>query len=301
VLILSDWEDTAGISYAIKSAFDRYTDWDVRTVRWANNYLDYPTDIDYRGNKGLVADLFAKCDVVHMMQRVEHASAYPGWLDKAKVLHHHGTSFRQDPERMLRIAREIGAISLVSTHDLLLLGPDELEWLPNPVNLGHMRGLRNGHAEGTRLRVAHAPTSRQTKDTDALFAAAAGLPVDIDLIERTDWATCLSRKAQADLLFDQLWLGYGLNAIEAWGMGMPVIAGSEDERVLTLMRDQIGYLPFHLATRENLGERLREVVESRTLRTDLTERGRQYVADWHDDEKVVRRLQGIYTRAMDMS
>ena len=61
-------------------------------------------------------------------------------------------------------------------------------------------------------------------------------------------ADVLALKAQADILFDQVILGYGNNAIEAMGMGIPVIAGVQDDNVRRAMLDRWGSLPWYDAT-----------------------------------------------------
>src|SRR6185369_446611 len=106
-------------------------------------------------------------------------------------------------------------------------------------------------------RIVHAPTNRTLKHTDLFLEAVRqlteeGLPIDLDLIEGQTHSECMARKAQADIVFDQLAFGYGCNAVEAWGMGIPVIAGAEDQWVLNRMDQEWGGLPFMLATTQNL-------------------------------------------------
>ena len=112
------------------------------------------------------------------------------------------------------------------------------------------------------VRIAHAPTNRAIKSTDALIAVveafrAEGLPVELDLIEQVTLGECLARKAAADIYFDQVILGYGCNAIEAWGMGIPVIAGADPWTLERMRREFDGRLPFLVATEETIADVLR--------------------------------------------
>ncbi|NIV39132.1 MAG: hypothetical protein GWN58_59865, partial [Anaerolineae bacterium] len=54
---------------------------------------------------------------------------------------------------------------------------------------------------------------------------------------------CLQRKARSHLYIDQFLMGYGTNALEAWAMGIPVVAGAHPD-----LRDRIkaavGFVPF---------------------------------------------------------
>lgn len=155
------------------------------------------------------------------------------------------------------------------------------------------------------LRIAHAPTNRQVKSTALLIQAvdrlkADGLDVELDLIERVPWTVCLERKAKADIYFDQVILGYGCNALEAWGMGIPVIAGAADA-TLDEMERRFGTLPFYHATEETIYDALKELVESPKLRAEYGKLGYEHVKRWHSEEVVVEQLKALYRRALGMS
>ena len=156
-----------------------------------------------------------------------------------------------------------------------------------------------------RILIAHAPTNREIKSTDTFLEAVKrlqdeGFPVDLDLIEHRPWAECLERKARADIYFDQVILGYGCNALEAWGMGIPVIAGAADE-TLDEMERRLGHLPFYHATEDTIYDALRELVESPELRAEYGRIGHEYVKRWHDEAVVVEQLKALYRRAMGES
>lgn len=151
------------------------------------------------------------------------------------------------------------------------------------------------------MRIAHAPTNREVKSTAAFLEAAdrlraEGHDIEVDLIEGRTWDECLERKARADLYFDQVILGYGNNAIECWGMGIPVIAGAAPA-TLDEMRRRFGDLPFYVATEATIYDALKALVESADLRAEYAAKGLAHVRQWHDEAKVVAQLQDIYQRA----
>jgi hypothetical protein len=78
-------------------------------------------------------------DVIHLHHNLVALSLLPrkGIRIKPKplVVHYHGTGFRESPDEHLAQMRENGAIGLVSTLDLWLMAPRELEWLPCPVRM----------------------------------------------------------------------------------------------------------------------------------------------------------------------
>src|SRR6476620_1269121 len=79
------------------------------------------------------------------------------------------------------------------------------------------------------LRIAHAPSKRAVKGTEAVLAAveslrAKGAPVELDLIEGVPNADARLRYAAADVGVDQLRIGcYGMFAIESMALGKPIV------------------------------------------------------------------------------
>src|SRR6185369_16504535 len=124
--------------------------------------------------------------------------------------------FRLHGPAMLAEQRRRRAIGLAATLDLYLMAPDDLTWAPALYDLDWLASLRSPIDDGI-LRIAHAPTNRTIKGTDAFLAAAERLgrelPVEVILVERQSWYSCLHAKAIADIYFDQVALGYGNNAI----------------------------------------------------------------------------------------
>jgi glycosyltransferase involved in cell wall biosynthesis len=198
-----------------------------------------------------------------------------------------------------------GAIQLVSTLDLAVLEPD-LEWLPSPFDVSELANMRLA-AQDARvpgpIRIAHSPTNRIVKSTNLVLEAVqtlvnSGFSVVLDLIERKSYAETLFRKAKADILIDQLHLGYGNSAIEAWGMGIPVIAGVADPKVRQAMLDTWGSLPFYEATPSNLADRLAELITDSDLRSHWGEVGRKHAWQYHEEQRVSELLANHYRNSL---
>lgn len=306
VLLFNAGADTGGVLSSIVRAFRGVPGWTVRSLVSSTNYIRYPMDLQW--TRPIISKHWLEADVIHLHHDFRSAElmrrGYTGQKlpQRPYVLEFHGTGFREQPFTHLREMRANRALGVVSTLDLYLLAPRELEWLPAAVDSKEIAKLRQPRDDG-RVRIAHAPTNRGIKSTEAFVAAIKrlkkeGYPVDLDLIEHQPWAKCLERKAQADIYFDQVILGYGCNAIEAWGMGIPVVAGGADP-TLDEMERRFGGLPFYHATQETIYDALRELVESPALRQRYGQRGLQHVQTYHDDAKVVEQLKGLYQRAAE--
>lgn len=297
--------DPAGISSGIARAFRDEPGWSVRSLTSKQNYIDYPTDLAWE--RRAIIDSWQAADVVHLHHGFVTADRMVrGYIGK-RVRHkpylvqHHGTIFRDMPAVHVRELRERGAIGVVSTLDLHVASG--LDWLPAPVNVERLRAMKQPATD--RILISHAPTNRGVKSTDEFLKAVKRLqdedyPVDLDLIEHRPWAECLERKAKADIYFDQVILGYGCNALEAWGMGIPVVAGAQDE-TLDEMERRFGHLPFYHATEETIYDALKELVESPELRARYGKIGYDYVRKWHDESVVVEQLRELYRRAAGLA
>lgn len=294
---LSTGADTGGISIGIKRAFDRYSDWTVRSMAATQNYLDYPVDEPY--SRYTLELIYDHSDVIHLHNTLHGHRWYDDHQGKPTVIHHHSRhGLAENGEE----ARQIGAVQVGSTLDLAIIDPS-LTWVPAPVDIPAMRALREKHYRPSdRIRIAHAPTNRAIKGTAAFLAAVArmqddGLPVEPILIEGVSHAECLRRKATADIVYDQLELGYGCNAIEAWAMGVPVIAGIEDDDLRSKMIAGWGSQPFLDATPKSLEKALRMLVRSERKRGYWAAEGTAHVERWHDEAVTVAILKGLYSNA----
>lgn len=140
ILIVASANDTAGQGFRIVEGFRRHTDWEVRSMAQVASFMAYPTDLPYR--KRHLEELYQRCDVIHVRNRFDtYDDLAAKYGPKPVVIHYHGTLFRGDPNRFLRQQRERKAVGIVSTLDLWLLAPDELEWLPAPYNVDWLETL----------------------------------------------------------------------------------------------------------------------------------------------------------------
>ncbi len=301
VLVLSIGQDTNGNGMRIHQGFERLApEWQVDLVAIRQSWIQYPEQHGGQPSqrRKLAAKLAAEADVLHLFNGLQGWADFDGRRGTPVLLHHHGTSFRNDHAKIAQGARAIGARQVASTLDLTLLEPD-VDWLPAIYSIDELAAIHAEHYQPTeRIRIAHAPTNRAVKGTNAVIAAVEqlGERVDFDLIERVPWAECLKRLALADIVVDQLHLGFGSLAVEAWGMGIPVIAGiapaNEATRVEMLRR--WGALPFVDASPETLPKVLGRLVRSANARSEAAARGNAHALRYHDERVIVPQLIELY-------
>lgn len=169
------------------------------------------------------------------------------------------------------------------------------DWQPSP------------REPGETLRIAHAPSKRAVKGTEAVLAAVdslrrRGAPVELDLIEGVPNAVARLRYAAADVVIDQLRVGwYGMFAIESMALAKPVVVHL-DEEAAAETEEAFGLeLPLVRADESSLEDVLAGLVEVRAELPKLGRRSREYVERVHAHTAVAERVLEIYERVMSRS
>ena len=169
------------------------------------------------------------------------------------------------------------------------------DWHPSPAE------------PGEPLRVAHAPSKRAVKGTAAVLAAvdslrSRGAPIELDLIEGVPHREARLRYAAADVVVDQLRIGwYGMFAIESMALAKPVVVHLDEEAVVETEEAFGLSVPLVRADERSLEEVLATLVEMRPELPELGRRSREYVERVHAHTAVARRVLRIYERVMPSS
>jgi glycosyltransferase involved in cell wall biosynthesis len=188
--------------------------------------------------------------------------------------------------RMLRYANRV-----------FYLNPDLREWLPgaafcpyasfDPRSVEPVPPRTDGE-----LVVVHAPSHRKVKGTDIVLAAvdelrASGLPVRLDLVEGVNRPEVLARCARADIVVDQLRVGwYGGFAVEAMALGKPVLCHIDESRPGdNPYGDELPVVRSRPAT---FVDDLRSLITDPERRASTGAAGRLFVERHHDPRRIAR-------------
>lgn len=153
--------------------------------------------------------------------------------------------------------------------------------------------------------VLHAPSHRGVKGTPHVLAAverlrAEGVAFEFRLVENLPHAEARRLYAQADLVIDQLLIGwYGALAVEAMALGKPVVCYLRDEDLGFIPAEMRAELPLIRATPTSIEAVLREWLTTR--RGELAARGmasRGFVERWHDPRRIAEGLKADYEAAV---
>src|SRR6185312_14273173 len=179
-----------------------------------------------------------------------------------------------------------------------------MHWLPIAVPVDRYKAMAD-KAELTRrprrsrgvFRVAHSPTNRGYKGTDALLDVTRrmrnnGAGIEVMLIEGMRHGAALLAKATCDVVFDSFWLGIQGSGLEGGAMAMPVIAG--DSHVAELYREHVGHVPYTFADdAETLERKLFALMDEPNYYAAEAARVHAYVRTYHDYAAVAKRYDAI--------
>ncbi len=260
------------------------------TKGWHTNFDHNLSKIDTRSIKGKMDvgkklyDLIKECDILHYHgQAVSHGYRdlvmWSGIMGKPVVLHHHGSEIRN--KDYPKFASQLVKYRYVSTPDLLEFVPGA-EWLPNPTNLKNLK-YSETNISGP-LRIMHAPTNRDVKNTAAIEAAISkvkndGLNVQFTLVENIKHSDLISQISKHDLIID--WLNpklgiYGVFSIESMALGRTVICSLNDS-----LYEKFN-LPIISINPDNLAEKITELYNNRNILLEIGKASHNFVHKHHN-------------------
>jgi glycosyltransferase involved in cell wall biosynthesis len=213
---------------------------------------------------------------------------------RKSLFHFLGADIRDHPKERLTYGLKADA-RVVGSYAALRFIPFDAEVLPPGIDLSRYDPVPP--VERERVRIVHAPSHLEKKGTEWVIEACNQLPVDLDIVHGVLNEEALERYKQADIVVDQLlrdW--HGVFSIEAMALGKPVVT-SLDEDAVGQTEEAYGIkVPIVRATKDDLVEKLRPLVESFEERKRLSEAGRVYVERVHDIERITDHLLDIYAR-----
>lgn len=170
---------------------------------------------------------------------------------------------------------------------------DLREWEPEPL------------PRRDTFTILHAPTNRGVKGTPRVLEAVEALKkrhsnVELLLVENVPHSKVREMYAQADLVIDQLLLGwYGGFAVEAMALGRPVMAYIREADLHFIPEQMREDMPIVSATPDSIDEVLERVYLERDTLPELGQRSREFVERWHDPLKIAQGTKATYERILD--
>lgn len=149
--------------------------------------------------------------------------------------------------------------------------------------------------EKETIRIGHAPTNRLAKGTDAIIEALYEIKkrhqIEIEIIENQPHEKALSLKNSCNIFIDNIGeIGYGINSLESLYMGIPTAV-----QIMPDLEELIPDHPFININKDNIVQKLTEVIESNKLRNEYSLASRNWVLKYHNSDKICQKiLEKIY-------
>jgi len=154
------------------------------------------------------------------------------------------------------------------------------------------------------VKVYHTPNHKSIKGSEFLIEAVKqlkeeGLLVDLVLLEgvQNDRVRVLLHN-DADILVEQLILGFALSALEGMATGLPVISNLEEENQTRVFR-RFSYLnecPILSSNPEKIKKDLKLLITNPALRKQLGVAGVSYVEKYHSFQAMSQIFTAIYDK-----
>jgi glycosyltransferase involved in cell wall biosynthesis len=154
------------------------------------------------------------------------------------------------------------------------------------------------------VNVVHTPNHRGFKGTEFLIEAVKqlkeeGFKIKLILLEgvQNDEVRRVFSE-DADILVEQLVLGYALSAIEGMASELPVLSNLDMEEYTRIFR-RYSYLnecPILSTTPETIKENLRILIQNPELRAELGVAGRKYTDKYHSNKTAQFMFTNIYDK-----
>lgn len=228
-----------------------------------------------------------------------------GRLGKGRVFHFWGSDIRDAPAAKWDYALRHADAAIIGSYATVHRAPRAPGWpqydvVPAGIDL---QTWQPAYPEPDRtIRIVHAPSRRRSKGTEAVLAAvetlqAEGAPIELDLVENTPNDQARLRYAAADLVIDQLNVGwYGLFSIESMALGKPVIVRLDRDAVAET-EEAFGHeVPLINADADTLVDIIRGLVREPERLTAIGRASRAYVEGVHSHVAVAERMLEVYRR-----
>jgi glycosyltransferase involved in cell wall biosynthesis len=151
--------------------------------------------------------------------------------------------------------------------------------------------------------VLHAPSDRRIKGTDLIFKAveklkSEGVDFELLLIENLPYEEAKKAYAKADILIDQLFVGwYGGLAVELMALGKPALCYIREGDLKFIPEDMRKDMPIVNVSANTIYNKLKYfLTDGKGELEELGKKSRHYVEKWHNPLKIAEIMKNTYQK-----
>lgn len=184
--------------------------------------------------------------------------------------------------------------------DLLWFLPEGATFLPYTISNFDDIEYQGEVAQKKVFTIVHAPTQRGAKGTEYILPVLNKIEqstknIKVILVENVPRAEALNIYSQADLVVDQLLVGwYGALAVEVMKMGKPVVCYIREEDLKFVPEPMRKDLPLIEARIDNFEDVVYYCIENPDFLREKARASLEYVQNWHNPRYVAGLVKEYY-------
>lgn len=255
---------------------------------WNLNYLDLPF---YPKGKKIIMTFNGSDARQSASNKI--FSSLASWDEEISYNHlYNDPALNKIKQRRIKIIDKYADHILTVNPDLFKFLPKRAKFLPYTISTWDAIKHKSGKeiASGRKINIVHAPSNRDIKGTKYILEALSKLQlkyknVEVSLVENQSNKKALAIYEKADLVIDQLMIGwYGGLAVEAMKMGKPIMVfiRESDLKYIPSQMAQDCKKTFINANPTNIYEKLCMIIENPKLLSEQASASLEYVHKWHD-------------------
>lgn len=290
--------DWAGVGYYTVQAINRVGDCEARMISYTQpgSYTKYPCDlVDLPRSE--IKRWWDWADVVVMFDDFENIVPLT-CKPKPIIEAYNGSWYRSNYARWNVLAKNKGRIQVCMTPDLSKYGPI---YISRPMDI-----IEHDTEKFLEFTVIHCPTFRGNKGTDRIIEEVGSLDngVKLKVYEGFTNSEIIEFKKQAHVLIDQVkpgngGNGYGVNALEAWAVGIPVVCDPTQENLDAIIK-QVGFAPFvYPGKDETLASVVTRLKDDEQHYKECADKGRDYLTRFHSNAVVSKLWINEFVKAIN--
>lgn len=197
---------------------------------------------------------------------------------------------------IFKVLDEISDLNLTVEFDHLALHPN-INYIYFPFD---EKKFEVTDKNNDKIKIIHSPTNREYKGTDKILNVIAEVEssrnIEFILLENIEREKVLKIKSECDIAIDQVGgefggTGYGKNSIENLSMGVPTVTEFSGDYLKFIKEN-----PFVHSDINSLKENLVKLIDNKSLRSELSVKGRKWVEDFHSYSSVNKILMSYYEK-----
>lgn len=288
----------------IISFFQIRNKYDIYHFNFGSSLLSYPLpslyllDLPYYNRRAKIIVTYNGCDARQKyatLKRTQYAACannncYNGICNDIKV--------EQARAQKISIFDKYANHIYSVNPDLLYFLPERAKFVPYTI-ANWTNTTPPSYQPRKKLKIVHSPTNRECKGSDHIIQAIQILNkkysnyIDFTLVENMPYEKAQEVYRQADLVIDQLLIGYyGAFTVEVMKMGKPVMVYINEKDLKFLPTDmQDDCLDTIINVNAyNIIDKLANIIENPEQLTTYSEKSLTYANKWHNPEQIAKQV-----------